>query len=169
MSGGRLMWGRGRRSSPDLSVCLLFGICWSTQHDRFNLLIALCVSGTFSDFVCFSVCARSALCVHFLCAHISNCIHIVYKCVWACYTCVDQQGVGGSVERRVWGNFWLGVCIRCLFNPDPEPIETCDQPQQMAMLPWGPLRGSWWPRTRPHGASSSVHFRVVRDRGCSVQ
>lgn len=51
--------GSGWRSSADLSVCLLFGICWSTQHDRFNLLIALCVCGNFSCFVCFCLCVHA--------------------------------------------------------------------------------------------------------------
>ncbi|TMS18995.1 Voltage-dependent calcium channel subunit alpha-2/delta-2 [Larimichthys crocea] len=49
-----------------------------------------------------------------------------------------------------------------------EPTETCDQPQQMAVLPWGLLRGSWWPRTRPHGATSSVRVGVVCVRAYAV-
>lgn len=74
MSRGRLMQGRGWRSSPDLSVCLLFGICSSTQRDRFNLLIALCVSGNFSD-----LCLCVFLCVNLLCESVRADLYAVEK------------------------------------------------------------------------------------------
>lgn len=64
---------RGRRSSPDLDVCLRFEICWSTQDHRFNLLIALCAGGNLSAFI---ICIFSTVNVHIKCEIFSS-VHYI--------------------------------------------------------------------------------------------
>ncbi|KAA8593341.1 hypothetical protein FQN60_009457, partial [Etheostoma spectabile] len=48
------------------------------------------------------------------------------------------------------------VFVSCLEFVDPEPIETCDQPQQMAMLPLGAAQRSW----KSRGTAGKLRRRV---------